>query len=277
MLHPVYDIASEEIASDQWMHCRLVLEFSKHFLQYVILLEKKLVCWKYYQLPPASPAEKNAMVEAIFQTDPALQHTLKEQLLLYNFNKNCLLPASLLDINFHRPLLDMMHGDLYKGAVISEKVPGWDLYNVFGLPGGLDELCKKSFANATMRHQTSAWLACLNKQADGLYLLLSENEVGVTLLKEGKLQLVQSYPCHAFSDVVYCMLNIATQFGLDRETVPLYVAGMIAPEEALYQELFKYFALLQPVPFSADFKVSDHFGSVPAHYFSPLLKMSACV
>ena len=276
MLEPVFDITPEEIAPDQWMHCRLVLEVNACFLQYAILQDKKLLRWTYYQLPPASPAEKLVMVGDIFKT-AALHSSVKEHILLYNFSRYCLLPEAFFDINLNRPFLDTMQGDLDKGPVISEKITGWPLYNVFRLPPGLEELCKKEFVTASSGHHVSLWLACLDKQQEGVHLLFSGDEMGITLLREGKLHLVQSYPHQSHSDSIYHLLNLFIRFGLDHEQTPVYLSGMVAPASPLYQNMLKYFALLQPAALSPDFNVSAAFRSVPDYFFSPLLKIAACV
>lgn len=276
MLNPVYDI-TEPIAADQWIRCRLVLELSNHYLQYAILQEKKLLCWKYYQLPAASPAEKLGMVEALFQTNDMLHNSMKEQLIVYNFTKNCLLPETLFHIDLNRPMLDMMQGDGYRGAVITEKIAGWNLYNVYRLPAGLDELCKARFANASFRHHVSLWLGCLDVQQDGIHLLFSEGEVEVTILHGNKLLLSQVFVYQEHADVLYHVLNLSIQLHLDREQMPVYIAGMLAPDAVIYHELLKYFGQVQTAALSGGFRVPESFQPVPDHFFSPLLKMLACV
>lgn len=277
MLNPVYDIASEPIASDQWIRCRLILELNNHYLQYAILLEKKLLCWKYYQLPAASPVEKLGMVEAIFQTNDALHNHMKEQRIVYNFSKYCLLPEALFHIDLNRSLLDTLHGDSYKGHVITEKIPGWNLYNAYRLPAGLDELCKARFANASFRHHASLWLACLDGQQDGIIVLFSEDEMEVTVLRDRALLLNQVYTCREHADILYHLLNITKQLHLDREHMLLSVAGMPAHDAVIHDELSKYFVQVQKVALSGSYRIPEPFQSVPDHFFSPLLKMSACV
>ena len=277
MLHPVFDIASEELASAQWMRCRLLLELNRHFLQYVISEEKSLLCWKYYELPAASPAEKMGMVESILQSDALLHNSVKEQTIVYNFPKNCLLPGALYDPGQGRPLLEIMQGDLQKGPVITEKVPGWNLYNVFRLPGGLDELCKNHFPHAAFHHHASLWLAYLNKQQEGVHLLFSAYDMAICVFHRQKLQLVQSYPYHDHDELLYHLFNLFVRLRLNREQTPVYAAGMVQTDSPVYKELAKYFQRLKPTPLPEKFRVPGAFQAVPEHFFSPLIKMSQCV
>ena len=279
MLKPVFDIASHDIASDEWMHCRLILVFSDSFLQYAVLYENKILIWKHYQYYSFNVAETVQHLTDIFQTDESLLHDMKDRTVVYNYPECCLIPERYFDIEENRNYLELMHGNLQRGMMITEKVSGWDAYNIFRLPYELDDVCRKTFANAQYRHHTSLWLSsCKNQQnVDHVNILFSEHDAAVNVIIDGKLQLVQCFMFQQPDDVVYHLLNIFRQLNLDKAVIPVYITGMIKTDTAIYERLTRYFSHLHTDKLSEKFMLPENFRSVPEHFFSPLLKMSRCV
>lgn len=280
MLKPVFDIASHDIASDQWMHCRLILALNDSFLQYAVLYETTVLIWKHYQYQSAGVAETVQHLTEIFQADDTFHHAMKTRTVVYSYPESCLIPDYFFDIGLNRNYLDLTHGNLHKGLVITEKVPGWGAYNIFRLPYELDDICTKTFVNASFRHYTSLWLEAIKKHLQAneqVNILFSEKDASVNVITNGKLQLVQCFAYQHADDVIYHLLNVFKQLRLHPEEIPVYIGGMIRADTAVYQYLARHFSLLQTDKLSEKFLLSENFRSVPEHFFSPLLKMSRCV
>ncbi len=280
MLKPVFNIASDDIAADQWMHCRLMLLINAAYLQYAVLQDKNLLVWKHYQFPTSDPEETYRHIVEIADKDDVLRQPVKDRVIVYNYPENCLVPEALQNTDVNRHWLDMAHGNLSKGLVITEKVPGWNLYNVFRLPVALDHLSRTKFQNALFQHQTSLWLAGFRKQPDRedqLSIIFQAKEIDVSVLVRGNLLLAQSYSFKHPSDVVYHLLNICRQLGLDPKKFPVFISGLIEFSSFMFHELAKYFTEIEADALSEKFLISKNFRTVPEHFFTPLLKMSRCV
>jgi len=92
--------------------------------------------------------------------------------------------------------------------------------------------------------------------------------------KNKQLQLAQAYSYKTPLDVVYYLLKICYEFGLDQSEVFVILSGLIDQDSAMYSELHSYFLNLyfaQPPPYS----VPEN--EYPHHYFTSLYNLAACV
>jgi len=58
----------------------------------------------------------------------------------------------------------MMHGDLNRGVILSEKIAGCSQYNVFRVPSDIHSLFQQHFTRGKYWHYYSLWMECRLKQ-----------------------------------------------------------------------------------------------------------------
>ena len=95
----------------------------------------------------------------------------------------------------------------------------------------------------------------------------------VTVLKEGNLQLIQSFTYETPEDVLYYLLNISKQLELYSEKLTLQISGMIDLDFQLYRELIKFFknvSVHNVEPTAMPSTVNEH----PLHYFTPFFNLA---
>jgi hypothetical protein len=193
---------------------------------------------------------------------------------------NHLVPESLFREESHKVYLDLLNGDLQQGVVISEKILGWNHFNVFRMPQGILDLLQSRFPGMIIRHFYSLWMECLKKQMlislEYIAVIFYPNRILVSVIKNHQLQLIQEFPYQVAEDVSYHLLNICELMELSPATVPLRVSGMLEESSAMFSEIQKYFgkAQLDPAPYLGP---SSEWNDYPTHFFSPLLKLSVCV
>jgi len=173
----------------------------------------------------------------------------------------------------------MMHGDLNRGVILSEKIAGCGQYNVFRVPSDIHSLFQQHFTRGKYWHYYSLWMECRGKQNgqhdNSLSVIFYPRRILVAVVNDAQLQLFQSFEYEAAEDVAYYLLNICHQFDKNPETVPLKMSGMIDESSTLYNEIFKYFGQAQLESF--DTIAVPAAEEYPPHFFSPLLKLATCV
>jgi hypothetical protein len=93
----------------------------------------------------------------------------------------------------------------------------------------------------------------------------------------GALQLLQTFSYQTPEDTAYYLLLICKQFDIAPDKMVLNISGLIDEKSALYSELVKYFEEVHYEGVPDTYGTNGILNEYPAHYFSPLLKMSLCV
>jgi hypothetical protein len=276
----IFDI-SDNAETIDWQRCYLVMEASRQIFSFTVLnAAKQAVIIRFYELFAENDRDLALELEEIMNEDASLKEKMKERVVIYNFPESHLVPEKYFNINTNRELIEILHGDLSKGIVLSEKILGTNQYNVFRVPADTHSLFQKRFANGKYWHYYSLWMECgqklANQPADYISVLFYPNRMLVAAIEDKQLHIIQSINYEVAEDVAYYLLNICQQLDMAPSKVPLKLAGMIDQSSALYTEIFKYFGntSLDGTP---DASTIAGFEDYPAHFFSPLLKLAACV
>lgn len=280
MTKVLFDISATEENTD-WQRCHLVMEVSQHIFSYAVLNgNKHVVKFRSYELEASSSRDLADLMDEIITGDEVLKAGMKEKVVIYNFPESHFVPETYFHIDVSRDMVELIHGDLDKGIILSEKVHGWEQYNLFRVPVDIHHLFKRWFANGKYWHYYSLWMECWQKQSimnnDYVSVVFYPNRVLVAVIRNKELQLLQSIPYQAAEDVSYHLLNIFVQLSLSPMEVPLKLAGMIDASSTVYTEIYKYFnhAELDAFPAASS---SPALQEYPSHFFSPLLKLAICV
>ena len=159
----------------------------------------------------------------------------------------------------------------HENALFFNEVPSYNLMLVHALPQGLMEVLKSSGSGGIM-HVYSCVLQA-NTSGNQLSVQFTGKEVQVLAIKEGQLQLAQTYLYTAPLDVVYYLLSICQQYDFLQADVELVVSGLISEDSAMYKELYQYFSNIHFwKPASKAHLQSEH----PPHFFSSMYNLASC-
>jgi Protein of unknown function (DUF3822) len=276
----LFDIAGSQEQID-WSRSRLVMEISQRIFSFAVVdADRTITQLRMYELYGNSSTELAEELERIIAEDDILQLRPHDCTFVYNFPESQLVPEACFDTVASPQLIELMHGDLTKGIVLSEKIKDSTRYNVFRVPAAVHQLLQTRFASGVYWHYYSLLLSQNPQQAPAspnhLAVIFYPNRILVAAVKDRQLHLLQSYLYEAAEDAAYYLLNICAQLQLPPMETPLLLSGMIDVHSVLYTEIYKYFTLIeleqpQGLPAAASL---DNF---PPHFFSPLLKLALCV
>jgi hypothetical protein len=275
----LFDIPAEEQAD--WRQCHLVMEVSQHLFSYVLMNERKeVVCIRVYELDAPDNREMAAEMDEVIFEDEVLKEKTHQITVIYNFPECQLVPEGFFRRDAGGELIEWLHGDLNNGVILSEKITELDTFNVFRVPSEVHRLLQRYFVNGKYWHYYSVWLECMKKETSlpGEYfsVLFYPNRIIVACFKNRQLQLLQSFIYEVVEDVAYYLLTICNQLDFSPETTAVKLSGMIDESSAMYSEIYKYFGNTSLDVFPAAGS-PDGIDEYPSHFFSPLLKLAACV
>jgi hypothetical protein len=240
--------------------------------------EGRLLGFESYTLNPHSRQDD---VEEILRDSPFLKIPFENACLTYNTPEAVLVPGSLHEPSNAGEVVSLIHGDMPSGIILQEHVPGADMYNVYRVPGWLHRAVTARFSNGEYWHAYSALLKSIGKrridwQRTFLYLWFFPTHVIVTLLKDDRLMLMQSFPYETPEDLSYQMLNIVGQFDLDISGLQIYMSGLIDKDSIIHDEIMKYFLNLETDPGGPLHVHEEVFANYPLHYFTSSLSLCPC-
>lgn len=240
--------------------------------------DRQFVGYEFYPLAAASRMDDTAEILA---GSPILDIPVGNVLVTYNTPESVLIPGRLHRPEIAKQTLNIIHGDLPSGNIMQEHVQNEDIFNVYRVPGWLHEAMSARFPKGRFWHVYSAILKVIDKRKEDmpetlLYAMFYPGHVILTLLRDGKLMIIQSFPYEIPEDVSYTLLNVTQQFGLDSEELTLWVSGLIEKDSIVYQELLKYFMIVEPDNGNGMFRAEEVFTTYPDHYFTPAFSLCLC-
>jgi hypothetical protein len=283
MLKPAFQIEVSNISDEDMLQSRLLVEVNLNSFTYVLLNQRNMspLTVKYFQLEHPKGVSLTETLHDIVSSDSMLQRPVKDTILIYNFPESSLVPEAIFAMDTNREIMDTLHGNLQKGLILTEKIPWWELFNVYRISPDLHQLMQQFFTTGKYWHYYSLLLKCYKmfdsaEREDCIKVIFYSDKMVVLVLRTGKVQLVQTFLYQDSKDVAYHLLNCCRQIGLNQESVRVLVGGLIDRQSALNTELLNYFLQVQFEGIDESIRVTDELRELPLHYFSSLLKMAVC-
>ncbi len=282
MLKATFDIIPDNANPEELHNNLLLMEVGDQLFSYVLYNrdQQRYLGFRQYNLdfmPGKTPLEA---LQEILLGDEFLQQSFREAFLIYHYTDSNLLPEKFFHIELNKPVTELVYGNARKGLLLSEKVAGWNLYNIYRVPREVHSLLQQKFAAGKYWHYYTLLLSGIDREelpAEMFKVIMAADRFVVVVSREKALQLIQTYTYQTPDDVSYHLLALCQQFGTDPEQLSLTVSGLIDEQSILYQELLKYFSKVEWDHVGSEVSLDEMFSSFPAHYFSPLLKMALCV
>jgi uncharacterized protein DUF3822 len=130
-----------------------------------------------------------------------------------------------------------------------------DLNILFAIPTEIEDLKSKIDGKVLILH-TAECLLSLSDQVQasdhqrGFILAeVQKQSLELLVIQEDRVSLLNHYVLKDPSDFIYHTLNTVKQLELDRETIPVYLSGIIHQEHELFGLLLKYIRQVKTTPY----------------------------
>jgi hypothetical protein len=283
MFRATFNIVSETASAEEWKNSHLLMEVGDKSFCYVVYRKdpQHFLGYRQYNLEFIPGKTTYETLIEILTGDEFLQQLYQEAIVIYNYTDSNLMPEKFFHVGLNKPATELVYGNARKGLLLSEKVNGWNFYNIYRIPREVHTLMQQKFAAGKYWHYYSLLLAGVQKDqapaANAINMIVEADQFIVLVIKDQQIQLLQTYNYQTPEDVSYQLLAICQQFGMNQEEAALTISGLIDEESNLYQELLKYFLLMKWEKLPDSIGLEETFSQYPQHYFSPLLKMALCV
>jgi hypothetical protein len=165
--------------------------------------------------------------------------------------------------------------DLQDQQNLHDNISEWQMVTAYSMPAHIYKQLQGRFTDAQFCHVYTPSLKFYNGfvAEDQVDIHFSVQQFRVVVKKDNVVQLAQTYAYKTPLDVVYFLLKICYEFGLDQSHLFVIVSGLIDKDSSMYHELHHYFLNLHfSGPPSFEMPESNH----PHYYFTSLYNLAAC-
>ncbi len=134
-----------------------------------------------------------------------------------------IIPVDLFNVEEAADFLFLEHKPAQTDSILFNKHPESGIVNVFAIPGLIHEALNQLFPNAAIEHHISHLIAENIKSNTGscVYCLARNKRLDMVVVKESKLQLINSFSYQTTEDFAYFVLNVYEKLALDMHKCPV--------------------------------------------------------
>ncbi len=263
------------------LHDRLLLEVGRTHIACINTNEHKktISAFELFNFTENEAVDFSRLFAAIFSDSKLLAKSYPETQVFLNNECSLLVPVFKFDTEIAPDYLNVIFGEDPNSAIHFDHLPiEPGMINVYRVPENLLKFLHTNLAKVTFRHTYSNIVKTIVSDilaypSDCIYIHFYNTFFIVTVAKDEKLQLIQSFLYQAPEDVLYHLLNISERFELDREKVILEISGMIDLHYTLYRDLITYFRHVEVQNVHTEKLLLD-IKEYPLHYFTPFFNLA---
>jgi len=209
-------------------------------------ISKKEVYFREYEFENSQVTPENLLlkIKNIFKTDTHLQNDFNSVTVVHQNNLSVLVPnrffseknlASYLNFNIKKLPIDYIAFDAINGI---------DSKNVYVPYVNINNYLFQNFGEFEYQHHSTILIEkLLNIKGDSekkMYVNVSKTTLDITIIKNNKLLLFNTFSYDTEEDFIYYILFLAEQLNLDVNEFPLYFTGKISSNTTIYKITYKY-------------------------------------
>lgn len=268
---------AEGIAADTAK--RLVLEVGKTHVTVISQnVNKNIAAFELFSYAENEAADFSALFAAISADSKLINAAYENAEVFINNEVSILVPIFKFDREIAEDYLTIMFGENVSCKTQFEHLPVEPgIINVYRIEEQVSEVLRNNLKNVTFKH---TWSNIAKKIISGIsaypaeciYIQFYNTFIIAAVIKDKKLQIIQSFIYQAPEDVLYTLLNLTTQFKLNSDKLVLKIGGMIDLNFTLYRELITYFKHVEVQ--NADAALLPEIKDYPLHYFTPFFNLA---
>jgi hypothetical protein len=157
-----------------------------------------------------------------------------------------------------------------------DNINDWQMVNSYSLSSDVHALINTIYPEALYVHEyTPALKNSISYDGiEKIFIHFTTQFFRILVKKGAHIELVQTYAYKTPLDVVYYLLKIASEIGIDQSEASIILSGLIEESSALYTEIRNYFLHIR---FYNDTSVSLPGNEHPGHFFASTSNLAVCV
>ena len=220
----------------------------------------------------------NDVIAEIKAASSLLNRQYSSTRIYYNFSETLIVPESKFSIGAGRDYLDQVYGENNKDHVAYAKLlTDTAMIAVYRVKKSVSEWVSRQFPSQQLNHIYAEILNTLLSRSlpdtDFISLRFYSQHLVATVIRSGKLHLIQSFSYTVAEDILYYLLSITQQLGLDAATTHVEVSGELDKQSQVGKQLPELFAHIEWINSGDTGVFATVIKEQPAHFFTPYYKL----
>ena len=259
----------------------LSIQFSLDGLSFSILdgIQKKYVSLVHQPIISNTPELSVKHLKDIINAEDKLQVGYKSIQITYSTARGTLVPDQYSQNKYHQLIAEANFGENTNEEVTSIRLKPFPDSFLFEVPTSLKTLINDKFPEALITHETIPllWNVLSGKTENSqLAILIRNTYFWLIYIENNRIKFLNSFAYQNDEDILYFLLNVVSQLGIDPEKTPLHSEGLISKKAGIYHRFRQYIKHVQLGEATTDFQYSYLFNQLPDLRFVPLLNLQAC-
>jgi len=170
--------------------------------------------------------------------------------------------------------LEIIAGEAAGTSILKEHFKGYIILSRYS--SSYADAVKKHLASGPFSHKFSFLIEKYTRQAgenaDIIRVVFYPEKLIIIVVKNGILQIVQSISYSTAEDVLYNIVHICNEYGIDLATTSVVLSGLINTGSALFDTLYKYIENVEIEKSAPNTFAAEGFAEHPAQYFLPFIQ-----
>ena len=256
--------------------------FSKGGYSFIILdtIAKKIIARKVVEI---SEGENNKeycyLINKILKKEEIINFEFKKVIISYQSQKSLLVPEDLYSKQHKDSLFKLSSVVESDEQVLTNSFSFLNAKKLFAVPTCFVEIINSNFPEAKIYHQSISIIESVfkNNSFGKVIINLHENLIDIHVFNESHLLLDNSFKYKTKEDLLYYILNIFEQLGLDTKQQKVLLYSSLKDDRDLIQFIKTYFLLIEMADLPTDFTYSYLFLKETHHRIAAQISFFECV
>ena len=215
----------------------------------------KPILLKHYIYDPSLPAEQHLTECGRILKEESLLDFEGEKVLMVDTLCTSLIPRQLFDEKLKGELLRKTCSVEEGDPVHYRPVRNGTFYLVFSVPQSVAALQHQFQGEVKIIHVSECMVSLADQvqasdhQRGAVLIDVQPFTLDILVIQGDQIRLLNRYPLKESSAFIYHTLNTLQQLNMDRETIPIYMSGIIHEEHELFGTLGKYIRKIRTTPY----------------------------
>ncbi len=281
MANKSFSIYSSEEDAIADIDDRLVLEVGKTHIACISIKDQKkaISAFELFSFAENETTDFAKLIKAVSADSRLLGRSYPATRVFINSETSLLVPVFQFNNEIAADYLDVVFGEDLISKIQFEHLPVEPgIMNVYRVPEHLLNVLYNNLTKVTLKHTWSNIVKTVVSDisaypSECIYTQFYNTFITVTVIKDEKLQIIQSFVYETPEDVLYTLLNITERFGLKSDSLTLLINGMIDLNFTLYRDLITYFRHVEVQNVQTSTLLLD-IKEYPLHYFTPFFNLA---
>ena len=246
------------------------------------LTTKTFIAFESYQLENIyNEHALAAILKEVLTSNNIYQLNFKNINVAYVNNRSTLIPNAIFDqqklAEYHKFNFSVNEDDYY----LSDKLINLSAANVYSIPKFISTLFN-DFINVKFSHFSSALIeaSLINAKAEkalsSIYVNVMDETFQVTIIKNQKLALYNSFKYQSTEDFIYYLLFVLEQQNINNEEAIITLTGNVTKNDEIYKMLYKYINTINFGNRNNNLTYSYILEETPKHFHHSLFNQYLC-